>query len=92
MSQMTKIAFIRARAGQTEELGRRLRALAAPSRREAGCLAFDVRPDRANPDLWLVHESWESPAAMARAHQREAAREIAALIDTSTRFDVGMST
>lgn len=39
MSNVTNIAFIRAKARQSEELGRRLLALVEPSRQESDCIA-----------------------------------------------------
>jgi quinol monooxygenase YgiN len=96
MSQMTKLAFVLAKAGQADELGRRLRALALPSRLEAGCLSFDVQRSSRDPDLWLVYESWSSPAALAahaaRAPVRDFVKDAPRLIAASTPFEVSMST
>jgi quinol monooxygenase YgiN len=38
MSQVTNLAFFRARRGQSEALGAALAALVEPTRLEAGCL------------------------------------------------------
>lgn len=63
MSKVTNVAFIRARPGRSEELGARLGRLVAPSRREPGCLRFDLHRADDDPDLWMVYETWRSPAA-----------------------------
>jgi hypothetical protein len=44
MSQVTNLAFFRARHGQSEVLGAALAALVEPTRLEAGCLNFVIHP------------------------------------------------
>jgi quinol monooxygenase YgiN len=44
MSQVTNLAFLRARCGQSEVLGAALAALIEPSWLEAGCLNFVIHP------------------------------------------------
>ena len=44
MSQVTNLAFFRARRGQSEALGADLGALVEPTRLEAGCLNFVIHP------------------------------------------------
>jgi quinol monooxygenase YgiN len=56
--QLTVIAFLRARAGQEEELGRRLKALVAPTRQEAGCLNYDLHRSNTDPAVWGLYENW----------------------------------
>ncbi|WP_375784608.1 putative quinol monooxygenase [Bradyrhizobium sp. Pha-3] len=60
MTKVTNIAFIRAKAGQSEELGRQLLALVAPSRQEAGCINYDLHRSDTDPDIWCVYENWRS--------------------------------
>jgi quinol monooxygenase YgiN len=43
MSQVTNLAFFRARRGQSEALGAALVALVEPTRLEAGCLNYTSR-------------------------------------------------
>jgi quinol monooxygenase YgiN len=65
MTQVTNIAFIRAKAGRSEELGRRLLALVAPSRQEAGCMNYDLHRSDSDPDIWCVYENWRSADDLA---------------------------
>ena len=58
----TNLAFLRARAGQSEMLGNALLALVEPSRAEAGCISYDVHRSNDDPDLWMVYENWRSAA------------------------------
>jgi len=65
MTKVTNIAFIRAKSGLSEELGRRLLALVAPSRRETGCINYDLHRSDADPDIWCVYENWRSADDLA---------------------------
>lgn len=62
MKKVTNLAFIRAQPGRSEELGDRLRRLVGPSRREPGCIRYDLHRADDDPDLWMVYETWRSPA------------------------------
>jgi quinol monooxygenase YgiN len=44
MSQVTNLAFFRARRGQSEVLGAALAAQVEPTRLEAGCFNFVIHP------------------------------------------------
>ncbi|WP_250459291.1 putative quinol monooxygenase [Microbulbifer litoralis] len=57
---LTLVAFIRARTGREEELGRRLQALVEPTRREAGCINYDLHRSGEDPALWMLYENWHS--------------------------------
>src|SRR5260370_19062393 len=61
MSQVTNLAFFRARRGQSEALGAALAALVEPTRLEAGCLNYDLHRSVADTDVWFVYENWRSP-------------------------------
>jgi len=61
MSQLTNLAFFRARRGQTEALGAALAALVEPTRGEAGCLNYDLYQSLENAEIWFVYENWRSP-------------------------------
>ena len=65
MTKVTNIAFIRAKSGQSEELGRRLLTLVAPSRQEAGCINYDLHRSDVDPDVWCVYENWRSAEDLA---------------------------
>jgi quinol monooxygenase YgiN len=65
MTKVTNIAFIRAKSGQSEALGRGLLALVAPSRQEAGCINYDLHRSATDPDIWCVYENWSSADDLA---------------------------
>jgi quinol monooxygenase YgiN len=56
---------LRAREGQQPLLEAELRALVGPTRREDGCLTYELHRGADAPDMYLLHEVWES-----REHHR----------------------
>ena len=55
---LTLIVTLRAKEGQHILLEAELRALLAPSRKEAGCLRFDLHSCVDQPGAFLLHEVW----------------------------------
>ncbi|HUL16229.1 MAG TPA: putative quinol monooxygenase [Terriglobales bacterium] len=57
---LTRIVILRPKEGQEVLLEAELRALAGPSRKEEGCLLFDLHRSFEGPSAFLIHEVWES--------------------------------
>ena len=57
---VTLIVLLRARAGQETLLEAELRALVGPSRKEDGCLRYDLHRSADTAGALLLHEVWES--------------------------------
>jgi quinol monooxygenase YgiN len=57
---VTQIVILRAREGQETLLEAELRALVGPSRKEEGCLTFDLHRSVDTPGGFLLHEIWAS--------------------------------
>jgi quinol monooxygenase YgiN len=55
---------IDAAAGREEKLAEQLRALVAPTRSEAGCLAYELQRDPENPGKFMFYERFRSQAAL----------------------------
>ncbi|HTB94926.1 MAG TPA: putative quinol monooxygenase [Candidatus Sulfotelmatobacter sp.] len=55
---VTLIVTLRAKEGQHILLEAELRALLVPSRKEAGCLRFDLHGGVDQPGAFLLHEVW----------------------------------
>ena len=55
---LTVIAQIKANPGTEHEVRRELLSLVAPSRKDAGCLNYDLHQALDNPALFLFHENW----------------------------------
>jgi quinol monooxygenase YgiN len=60
---VTLIVILRAREGQETLLEAELRALVGPSRREEGCLTYDLHRSIDTPGALLLHEVWASREA-----------------------------
>ena len=57
---VTLIVLLRAREGQETILEAELRALVAPTRKEDGCLRYDLHRSVDTPGALLLHEVWAS--------------------------------
>jgi quinol monooxygenase YgiN len=57
---VTLIVILRAREGQETLLEAELRALVGPTRKEEGCLRFDLHRSIDTPSALLLHEVWAS--------------------------------
>ena len=61
---LTAIGIVRAKPGQTQELGRRMAGLLAPTRAEPGCLAYDLYQSTEDPAVWVFIERWHDVNAL----------------------------
>ena len=57
---VTLIVTLRSKEGQHLLLEAELRALISPSRKEEGCLQYDLHRSTENPGQFLFHEVWET--------------------------------
>jgi len=57
---VTLVVTLRAKEGQHILLEAELRALIAPTRKEEGCLRFDLHGNVDQPGAFLLHEVWEA--------------------------------
>jgi quinol monooxygenase YgiN len=55
---VTLVVILRAKEGQEGLLEAELRALIAPTRREEGCLTYDLHRALDMPGAFLLHEVW----------------------------------
>ncbi|HEY2118658.1 MAG TPA: putative quinol monooxygenase [Candidatus Acidoferrum sp.] len=60
---VTLIVILRSKEGQHLLLEAEIRALLGPSRKEEGCLQYDLHHSLDNPSLFLLHEVWATRAA-----------------------------
>ena len=64
---LTVVAEIHAKPGRAEEMGRLLKGLIAPTRKEEGFVQYDLHVDNDNPAHFLFYENWTSMAHL-QAH------------------------
>ena len=60
MNTVTVVATFEARSGHQAEMKSLLLGLVAPTRREKGCLNYDLHILPENPAKFLFYENWES--------------------------------
>lgn len=70
-AMITAIAIARAKPGQENELGRRMKALVAPTLAEPGCINYDLHRSNTDPAVWIFYENWQSQADLD-AHMQSA--------------------
>jgi quinol monooxygenase YgiN len=63
---VTLIVQLRPRDGQEMLLEPELRALVGPTRKEDGCLIYDLHRSAEGPTVFLLHEVWASREAHTR--------------------------
>ena len=59
---LTIVAIIRAKDGCREAVAAQLHTLLAPSRRDPGCLNYDLHISLETPGLFLFYENWATRA------------------------------
>jgi len=61
---LTVVATFQARPGKEAELRAALIGLLAPTRKEAGCLNYDLHQSPKDPAKFLFHENWANQTAL----------------------------
>ncbi len=59
-NKLTIVARIEAKKDQIDLIKSELIKLIEPTRREAGCIQYDLHQDNENPEIFLFYENWES--------------------------------
>jgi quinol monooxygenase YgiN len=67
---LSVIAQFKAKPGKEGLVRQELLSLLAPSRKDAGCLNYDLHQAPDNPALFLFHENWTSKAHLDQHLQK----------------------
>src|SRR5579859_1057391 len=59
---LTVIAHVKARPGREADVRKELLSLVAPSRKDPGCVNYDLHQAVDDPASFLFHENWASKA------------------------------
>lgn len=70
-SPVIVIAQLEAKPEFSSQFRAALEPLIAATLQESGCQRYQLHQDRDNPHSWMLHEEWESEAAL-KAHQQQA--------------------
>ncbi|HUP02202.1 MAG TPA: putative quinol monooxygenase [Gemmatimonadota bacterium] len=65
-ASLTVVVRIKAKPGAEERVEQELRKLLPPTRREEGCINFDLHQSVDDAALFLVHENWVSEEDLGR--------------------------
>ncbi len=60
MSKLTIVARIKANKDKVELVKSELLKLIEPTRKEEGCLKYDLHQDNENPAVFIFYENWTS--------------------------------
>jgi quinol monooxygenase YgiN len=60
MTQLIIVANIIAKANKVELVKAELFKLIEPTRKEAGCVNYELHQDNANPSHFMFYETWQS--------------------------------
>ena len=64
MSEVVVVAIAKSKEGRTEEARALMSEVAAESRKEEGCIAYDLHVDKNDADRIVLLERWESQDAL----------------------------
>jgi quinol monooxygenase YgiN len=73
---LTVIATIKAKAGKEAQMRQDLMGLVAPTRKESGCITFDLLSDNQDPSVFILYESWESQDSLNAHYQQPYVQEV----------------
>ncbi|MHB8123335.1 MAG: putative quinol monooxygenase [Desulfuromonadaceae bacterium] len=64
MSKLTVIAKVVAKKDSVEIVKSELLKLVPPTRKEAGCIEYNLHQDNEDPAVFVFYETWDSPASL----------------------------
>ena len=63
-NQITLLVILKAKVGMEEKLKSELTALLAPTRKEAGCINYDMHTDSQDNSRFMFYENWACQSAL----------------------------
>jgi quinol monooxygenase YgiN len=66
MSKITVVAKIVAKKDSVETVKAELFKLIPPTRKESGCIEYNLHQDNQDPSIFLFYETWESVASIEK--------------------------
>ena len=89
---VTVVAEMKAKAGKTEELKEVLKGLLDPTRKEEGCINYDMHQSADEPDKFLFYENWVDKATLDRhlatPHLKDFFSRIPELVDGEVKISL----
>ena len=85
------IARIKAKEGKEEELKQLLISLIEPSRKDDGCINYDLHTSDDGPGMFMFHETWRDREALAKHLSTPHLRYLISLSDDLIEGDMNVS-
>ena len=89
---LTVVAEMKALPGKTEELKKVLTGLLEPTRKEDGCINYDMHQSPENPETFLFHENWTDKEKLDRhletPHLKDFFSRIPELVDGDVKISL----
>jgi len=64
MSTLTVVAKVVAKQECLEQVKRELLQMIGPTRKEQGCIAYNLHQDNEDPAVFIFYETWQNPACL----------------------------
>ncbi len=77
---LTVVALVKAQPGKETEVRKELLSLVEPSRKDAGCLNYDLHQAVDDPTRFMFHENWTSKADLDRHLQKPGLQAVLARV------------
>lgn len=88
---LTIIGRLQAKPGRGQELRAALEPVVEASRRESGCINYDLHVSETNPDHFTIYENWVDQAALdlhfEQPHSRALAERLPELLATELTME-----
>ena len=78
---VTVVAEMKAKAGKEEALRQALLALVEPTRKEQGCVQYDLHEHLTEPGRFVFYENWTTAEDLARHAASEHLKQFGAIRD-----------
>lgn len=85
MSKITVVAKLVAKKNSVEAVKAELLKLILPTRKESGCIEYNLHQDNQDPAVFIFYETWESAASLEKHictdHYKAYVRALDGIID-----------
>lgn len=81
MSQLTIVAKVAAKKEAVESVKNELLKMVAPTRKEEGCINYNLHQDNDNPSVFIFYENWESAVCLEKHIQSDHYRAYVKAVD-----------
>ncbi|MRS01855.1 antibiotic biosynthesis monooxygenase [bacterium] len=80
MTKIVVLARIKARQDSTETVKSELLKMVEPTRKEAGCITYQLHQDIEDPSIFVFYEIWQSAASLERHKDTDHYRHYASIV------------